>query len=373
MSAKPAESKTALETKEPKITWSNGTACDLFVSLHVLHHPGDFGLRPAWAAGMRARLPAVERTTLEHAAELMECPIHFIPRWILQLAEPKDAASALRALREITPEERIVPQWVREGDDDEPGIATMRTVCARGAWLPEHKEKLRECRIAYGLRATDEILERILETWSRPAAFGERYLTALRTYYEVFYKEEEIRIRPALEKAVGQGQELAATRSFVDLVEELSRGVRLAQPPQVAEVIMLPSYWLTPIFYQDPLGHDQYLMVFGARPKNASLISGEVVPDALVETLKAIADPTRLRIMRYLASEALTPAQLAQRLRLRPPTVIHHLKELRLAGLVQIQVDEKKDKRYAARLDTIRSAFGDLDELLHGGEKGEGI
>jgi DNA-binding transcriptional ArsR family regulator len=77
--------------------------------------------------------------------------------------------------------------------------------------------------------------------------------------------------------------------------------------------------------------------------------------------------------MRYLASEALTPAQLAQRLRLRPPTVIHHLKELRLAGLVQIQVDEKKDKRYAARLDTIRSAFGDLDELLHGGEKGEGI
>jgi len=368
MRAVQAESKPVLQVREPKIIWEIGTACDLFVSLHVLHHPGDFGLRPAWAAGMRARLPAVERATLEHAAELLECPIHFIPRWILQLAEPKDTAAALRALREMAPEERILPRWIYEDEGDDPGGEAMRAVHEKGAWLPEHKEKLRECRLSSGLRATDELLERVLETWSKPAAFGERYLTALRTYYEVFYKEEETRIRPALEKAVAQGRELAETHSFVDVVEELSRGVRLAQPPQVAEVIMVPSYWLTPIFYQDPLGKDQFLMVFGARPKNASLISGEIVPDALVETLKAIADPTRLRILRYLTSEALTPAQLAQRLRLRAPTVIHHLKGLRLAGLVQIQVDEEKDKRYAARLDTIRSAFGDLDELLRSGE-----
>jgi DNA-binding transcriptional ArsR family regulator len=369
MSSIRAESKATTEAKAPRITWDQVTACDLFVSLHVLHHPGDFGLRPAWAAGMRARIPAVERAALEHAAELAECPLHFIPRWMLQLPEPKDAASALRALKEMPPEDRILPRWIREGpDDDDLGGETMREVFERAGWLPEHKEKLRECRLKVGVRATDELLERILETWAHPAAFGERYLAALRTYYEVFYQEEETRIRPALERAVEQGRQLAETRSFVDLVEELSRGVRLAQPPQVAEVIMVPSYWLTPIFYQDPLGKDQFLMVFGARPKDASLISGENVPDALVETLKAIADPTRLRILRYLTSETLTPAQLAQRLRLRAPTVIHHLRELRLAGLVQIRVDEEKDKRYAARLETIRSAFGDLDELLRSRE-----
>ena len=367
MNSIPAESKATPEQKEPRIIWDIATAYDLFVSLHVLHHPGDFGLRAAWAAGMRARLPAAERATLEHAAELTECPIHFIPRWIHELAEPKDAAAALRALRQMAPEERILPRSLY-GEEDIPGVETMGTVRARGAWLPQDKEKLREARSSCGLRTSEDSLERILSTWSPPAAFGEKYYGALRTYHEVFFKEEEGRIRPALEKAVRQGQELAGQRSFADLVEELSRGVRFVRPPRVKEVILAPSYWLTPILYQDPLSEDSLLMVFGARPTTASLISGEVIPDTLVKTLKAISDPTRLRVLRHLATEALTPAQLAQRLRLRAPTVIHHLRELRLVGLVQVQVDEEKDKRYAARLDTIRSAFGDLDHLLRGGD-----
>lgn len=29
----------------PRITWDLGTAYDLFISLHVLHEPVDFGLR----------------------------------------------------------------------------------------------------------------------------------------------------------------------------------------------------------------------------------------------------------------------------------------------------------------------------------------
>ena len=51
--------------QKPSIRWSLGTAYDLFASLHVLHHPERFGLRPAWAAGVRSRLSVLQRSILE--------------------------------------------------------------------------------------------------------------------------------------------------------------------------------------------------------------------------------------------------------------------------------------------------------------------
>jgi DNA-binding transcriptional ArsR family regulator len=96
-----------------------------------------------------------------------------------------------------------------------------------------------------------------------------------------------------------------------------------------------------------------------------------VVPDALLRTLKALSDPTRLRILRYLAEEPLTPAQLSRRLRLRAPTVTHHLKALRLAGLVQLTIgmgEGKKTKHYAARSEAVAAAFTSLKGFLEKGE-----
>ena len=51
----------------PQLLWDRGIACDLFASLGVLHEPDKFGVRGAWAAGVRARLPADEREALARA------------------------------------------------------------------------------------------------------------------------------------------------------------------------------------------------------------------------------------------------------------------------------------------------------------------
>jgi DNA-binding transcriptional ArsR family regulator len=86
----------------------------------------------------------------------------------------------------------------------------------------------------------------------------------------------------------------------------------------------------------------------------------------LVETLKALADPTRLRILRYLASQPMTPSQLARRLRLRAPTVVHHLKELRLAGLVQVTFQAEGEKHYALRHNAVNEMQPILEDFLSG-------
>jgi DNA-binding transcriptional ArsR family regulator len=106
------------------------------------------------------------------------------------------------------------------------------------------------------------------------------------------------------------------------------------------------------------------IMTYGARPATVSLVPGEEVPDGLLRALKAMADPTRLRIMQYLADEPLTPTQLARKLRLRAPTVIHHLRTLRMAGLVQLTLEEGGEKRYGIRREIPGATFASLDNFL---------
>jgi DNA-binding transcriptional ArsR family regulator len=155
----------------------------------------------------------------------------------------------------------------------------------------------------------------------------------------------------------------------LDLQEELSQGVRFDRSPDVAGIVLAPSYWCTPLMYFGMVEPDLEIRLFGARPEDASLVPGEVVPDALLRALKALSDPTRLRIMHYLTAEPQTPADLARRLRLRAPTVTHHLKTLRLAGLVQLTFGEhKEDRRYAARIEAVVAVCDSLKKFLSGGD-----
>ena len=107
--------------------------------------------------------------------------------------------------------------------------------------------------------------------------------------------------------------------------------------------------------------------MFGVRPAEMSLVPGEPVPDTLLRMLKALADPTRLRILHYLSQETMTPAQLSRKLRLRAPTVTHHLSAMRLAGLVHVSLEASGDKVYACRMEAIQSTCNALKNYLLSG------
>ena len=77
--------------------WDLGTAYDFFISLRVLHKPNQFGLRGAWAKGVRSRLPEGARQFLEQTHGLFMAPIS----WVYRLPAPKDGRTALQALAAI--------------------------------------------------------------------------------------------------------------------------------------------------------------------------------------------------------------------------------------------------------------------------------
>lgn len=347
-----------IEETQPKLSWDLGTAYDLMMSLEVLHNPENFGLRASWAAGVRSRVPADERSVLEDSLKLIYVPLS----WVHALPGPKDSATALWSLSQVPPSERLAALYIR-GESPSEYEQVLNEVSDRRAWDDKDLERLRSLTKSKKGHSKKDMTT-VLEWWSRPDEFGERYLKALQSYYQEFFAEEERRIKPALQRSMEQAQELAETTPLPELIENLSQGVKLAIEPEVRELIFAPSYWITPLILYNKIDQQRMVFVYGARPADASLVPGEVVPDALLRALKALADPTRLKIIRYLSEEPLAPAQLSRRLRLRPPTVIHHLEVLRLAGLVILDLEIKGERKYAARGEGIEDACANIKEFL---------
>jgi DNA-binding transcriptional ArsR family regulator len=344
----------------PHILWDSGTAYDLFASLHVLHHPDRFGLRGSWAAGVRSRLSLPHRTILEDAQDLFfSSPL----AWVSSLPDPKDADTAIWSLAQISPAERL-PTLAFHANEAPEIFELLKGVSAKRAWSEADLERLRHDRLVKERSSKLEILIKILNWWSHPEEFGEGYLAALQAYVVVFFAEEERRIKPYLQQALDKAQELATQLDFSQLFIELSQGVKIAALEEAEEVIFVPSYWTTPLVMYDYVKEKQWVVLFGARPADVALVPGEVIPDAMLRALKALSDPTRLHILRYLSDMPLAPSQLAKRLRLRAPTVIHHLNILRLAGMVYITLVEREEKRYTVRETAVADTFDALRKFL---------
>jgi DNA-binding transcriptional ArsR family regulator len=349
-----------IANQKPFIHWDWGTAYDLFASLHVLHHPEKFGLRGSWAAGVRSRLTATQRTTLEDAQKLFfSSPI----AWVSSLPEPKDAATVLWTLGQIEPAERL-STLAFHADVSPKLLEILKDVLSKSSWNESDLDHLQSYYQQKEGSPSSEEMVTALNWWSNPEEFGERYLAALQAYVAVFFAEEERRIRPYLQQALIRAQELATQMDFTHLMVELSQGVKIAAFEEADEVMFAPSYWSTPLVMYDSVLSKHWVVLFGARPADVALVPGEVVPDAMLRALKALSDPTRLLILRYLSGKHQTPSQLARRLRLRAPTVIHHLSALRLAGLVYISLEEQEEKRYTVRESAVADTFEALRKFL---------
>lgn len=367
----PTHARTIEQAQPATIEWEFGTAYELFVSLHVFHQPDYYGIRASWAAGVRSRIPAPERKLLEEVYPYIGPPLP----WIHSLPAPKDSISALWALKQIPPAKRMIKLlrldephvhgMAEETEKYNRGREILLRVTETGAWKPEDSEFLMK---AWGKKdhfKNRAALERALDWWSRPAELGEGFLSGLQHYYQAFFEEEEKRLAPILKQGLEHAQELASKMSIEELFTELSQGVRMAEEFRASKFIIGPVFWTTPLVFFEQMDRSTILLLFGARPAEMSAIPGETLPDGLVRSLKALADPTRLKILFYLSHESLSPSELARRLHLRAPTVTHHLNELRLASLVELAV-KHDEKRYAVRMQALESTFGNLRSFLEG-------
>ena len=82
------------------------------------------------------------------------------------------------------------------------------------------------------------------------------------------------------------------------------------------------------------------------------------------EQLKALADPTRMGIVRMLAQRPCYVQEMADRLGLTPATLSHHLRVLSGALLVWVQ-PQGRQSYYHLNADELAALTGDLNALVH--------
>jgi DNA-binding transcriptional ArsR family regulator len=229
--------------------------------------------------------------------------------------------------------------------------------------LPEDLEVIREMASKEHDKLDEGKVVKFLDRWANPDELGGGYLTALQAYHQAFFEEEEKRLAPILRQA----QERARLRSteipVQALLLELSQGVSVDELLASKELVLIPAYWTTPLILMEYLKTGTTLLAFGARPADMAAIPGEMVPDTLLRVLKALADPTRLKILHYLSGQELTPSELARRLHLRAPTVTHHLADLRLSGLINVTY-RGQERLYRARPEAMPAFHASLDSFL---------
>lgn len=354
------ESKIAV-TPHTKIVWDFGTAYDFFLSLNVLHNPEIFGLKPSWAAGVRSRISIEHRKTIDLAVTVMAMPHYFVH----SLPKPKSCEIALDAISKIPAAMRLSALYFRANDPKELR-EILQSTTAKIKWTPAEKSLICDYFNSNDLDPNSNNLDQLHHIWSTRDKFGEAYLAALKAHYENFFAEEEQRILPVLKQGLSFAQMRAGSLPLPAMLEELSSGVRYRDVGNFANIHLAPSFWSSPYLVLEELDDNAMLMLFTARPENMALIPGEIVPDVLINGLQALADPTRLRILRQLSHSPQTTADLCRALRLRPPTVAHHILELRKAGIVQVTAGQHGDRQYATRFEGFDTIQDLLSNFTHG-------
>jgi DNA-binding transcriptional ArsR family regulator len=129
-------------------------------------------------------------------------------------------------------------------------------------------------------------------------------------------------------------------------------------------VIFSPSFWTTPLIAPGEIDAETLYFIYGKRPTNIPFVPGGLIPDNLPQTLKILVDPTRLKILKLLRQEPHTPTDISKKLRLRPPTVSHHLQALRQVRLVRITLSEDDRRIYEFRPDGLNGVWDSLKDFL---------
>jgi len=344
-----------------RIQWDIGTAYDLFVSLRALHDPDTFGVRASWAAGVRSRLPAEHRQTLDLAIKQISPPLFFVH----SLPAPKSAAVVIDALKEL-PASRVLETLSFPFQTSAVFKETLLNTRPGHKWTPAERQILLENDRSPEQHTQSAYLEGLYQIWSDREAFGGKLVKALEAYIDTFFAEEEQRILPVLKQGLSHAQMRAGSQPLPVLLEELSNGVRLEKIDSYSRIVLAPSFWGSPYMFLEKLSPDSLMIVFGARPDSMAVIPGDIVPDALIRSLKALSDSTRLRILRYLAQSPRTATELSRALRLRPPTVLHHLNQLRMAGMIQILLSEEGERQLSPRYDGFENTIDLLKQFVQG-------
>ncbi len=327
------------ERGDVAVTYSPLLECVL--SLHVLVDPRHHALQHPWVRRMRALDPSLRRRIEDFA---------FLYRFTLpDLVVPGVRPSGETFAHEL---ERLVGH---------PGELLLegfgRTLFDHGGCYGAHRlDEPRARRVMLsragthgpaGLRLATELLE-------DPVAFALAFCTLLHDYWESSFRTEWLRIESLLASSVAESRHLLELAGMPALLGRLPRHARfdlrrnelhidLPHEHTVAisaesPLVLAPSVFVWPHLRVacDPPWSTALVYAAPALVRDAS---ARIPPADMLLVLRAVADDTRLRVLKLIAERPRTTQELAPLVGLSVTGVSKCLRRLAEAGLVSPRRD----------------------------------
>ncbi|SEM07457.1 Helix-turn-helix domain-containing protein [Paenibacillus sp. cl141a] len=174
----------------------------------------------------------------------------------------------------------------------------------------------------------------------------ENYTPLMKLWYEHYFSEVEPDLYHLLEEDAEEKRMLLPKMDDENLIEYASSGVILDNVPQ-ENVVLFPGTHFRPIntycFYDNVL-----LLQY---PIDIPEEDEDEPPVVLLRMTEALADPERLRLLRYIADEPKAVSEMAAELGQPYEQLMHHLMILRAAGLLRSHLKSENNERFSLRPD----------------------
>ena len=202
-----------------------------------------------------------------------------------------------------------------------------------------------------------EALGRLLDVPAKETK--ELVLGALRLFAEEVLAPREQDVVPPLLSAADSARALAATLGAGDVISRLTQGYVYEPEPGLPRVVLVPQVALRPSLLL--CQHRDARVICYPLPREH--VDPEIaLSEQAVTVGRALADETRVRILRHLAVESASLDVLAERVGLARSTAHHHLGQLRAAGLVTLR-GNAQGYSFALRSEGLAEAQRTIGEL----------
>lgn len=335
------------------------TPCyDLIVSLRALFNPRTYESTRAWAVAARRRLSKEADARGVFFFRGHETSLGYgVTRLVARLpagAEPRALIEAVRALDPI----ELAMLMLDTGETADAALATFRD------GLHGQASDRALAKALHGTSASwSKLCRRVI---GDPALAQSEFADLLDEYERTVFRDEVGHVVDAVAEAAVRAEELLGVLPTDVAIEQLTGGYTMDPNLSLSQITLAPSAFIHPFVatrFDESTG--DALIVFGVRSASLERFDTAPLDPEVLQAVRSLGDPGRLRLLRLLSREPLTTTELQSRIGLSPPTVHHHLHQLRAAGLVR-QERTKGGMRYSIRRDSAADLLAQLRHLILG-------
>ena len=181
-----------------------------------------------------------------------------------------------------------------------------------------------------------------------PTDHGDRLVAAVRAIRSLWHQVEAETMHARTRDVAPRQAQIDDGMSVADIVLAATNGYELSGDATIGRIVLLPSFWLRPWLVVGRHADAEVLTTVVA--EEFLVLPPEAPSPGLLRLFKALADESRLTLLRRMSSGPISLTEATAELDVAKATAHHHISILRQAGLVTVG-GAGRTSRYALRQD----------------------